>query len=143
MFHLHGRDSCDCRRQVLEPARVGQSDVSAAATEPGRVSCGGESDKVVTERDTRRGRTMPEAVGAGEGKVGERELIHPKMILILSTLPLAAQCPSAGRVVHVVFVRQLQRHLQSVAQVSAGAASGESRLFSGASLAARLVPEGL
>lgn len=55
----------------------------------------------------------------------------------------AAQRPPAGRVVHVLSVRKFQRNLQSIAQVLEGIAPGESRLFSGASLAAGLVPEGL
>lgn len=84
---------------------------------------------------------MSQTLGASKGK-GVLLLIH--LFSLLTPLSLAApQCPPAGRVVHVVFVRQLQCHLQGVAKVPAGSTSGESRLFSGASLAARLVLEGL
>lgn len=57
--------------------------------------------------------------------------------------PSAPQRPSTRRVVHVLPVRQLQCHLQSVAQVPKGTAPGESRLSGGAPVASCVVLEGL
>lgn len=57
--------------------------------------------------------------------------------------PSAPQRPSTRRVVHVLPVRQLQCHLQSVAQVPKGTAPGESRLSGRAPVASCVVLEGL
>lgn len=55
----------------------------------------------------------------------------------------AAQRPSVGRMVHVVFVRQLQHHLQGFTQEPEGSASRQPGVFARASLATGVVSERL
>lgn len=44
--------------------------------------------------------------------------------------------------VHVIFVRELQRHMQDVTEMPEGIASRESRIFARASMATGVVSEG-
>lgn len=94
-----------------QSAGIGKSIMFAATTESGRVSCHRRFNENITKRVNTDNRTLPQIIGAGQSEL--HQTYHravsvfkrgPFFLLFLST---AAQCSSAGRMVHVVSMCQL------------------------------------